>query len=85
MGAWSKDLEANNSEDNQKIGDIFIRIGPFLMMYTEYIKDFDKATSLINDTYTKNPKFRAVMDEIHVSYILIMYRFTEIGIKINVQ
>ena len=35
-------------------------------MYTEYIKDFDKASQCINETYGNNPKFKAVMDEIHV-------------------
>ena len=35
-------------------------------MYTEYIKDFDKASQCINETYGTNPKFKAVMDELHV-------------------
>ena len=42
-------------------------MAPFLKMYTEYIKDFNKATETINETYTKNKKFKAIMDEIHVS------------------
>jgi hypothetical protein len=69
MDAWSKEYESNYCDKNQKIGDIFIKIGPFLLMYTEYIKEFDKSNDLINETYLKNPKFKAVMEEIHVSYV----------------
>ena len=39
-------------------------------MYTEYIKDFDKASQCINETYGNNPKFKAVMDELHVRLAL---------------
>ena len=61
MEAW------NSSESNQKIGDIFKYFAPFLKMYTEYIQNFDKAMSTINQTYEKNAKFKQIMDEIHVS------------------
>ena len=73
MEAWSKDYESNDSDKSQRIGDIFMKIGPFLLMYTEYIKEFDKSNNLINDTYAKNPKFKAVMDEIQVSYVADKY------------
>ena len=61
MEAW------NSSESNQRIGDIFKYFAPFLKMYTEYIQNFDKAMSTINQTYEKNSKFKQIMDEIHVS------------------
>ena len=61
MKEWQKDCGSN-----QKIGDIFKTFGPYLILYAEYIKDFEKGLPLINDLYTKNDKLRAVMDEIHV-------------------
>ena len=73
MKAWQKNYDSNDSDKSQKIGDIFIKIGPFLLMYTEYIKEFDKSNSMINDTYAKNPKFKAVMEDIQVSYVANNY------------
>ena len=70
MEVWSKDCESDDCAKNQRIGDIFVKIGPFLLMYTEYIKDFDKSNNMISDMYTKNPKFKAIMEEIHVSNVV---------------
>ena len=61
MKDWEK-----KSEEKQKIGDIFKTFGPYLILYAEYIKDFEKGLPLIQDLYSKNHKLRAVMDEIHV-------------------
>ena len=52
----------------QRIGDIMVKNAPFLKMYTEYVKNFDTAMNTINTLYTKNSKFAAIVDEIHVSY-----------------
>ena len=51
----------------QRIGDIMVKNAPFLKMYTEYVKNFDTAMNTINTLYTKNSKFAAIVDEIHVS------------------
>jgi hypothetical protein len=61
MGSWHK------SPELQKIGDIMMRNAPFLKMYTEYVKNFDSAMNAINLQYAKNPKFAAILDDIHVS------------------
>jgi len=61
MGSWHK------SPELQKIGDIMMRNAPFLKMYTEYVKNFDSAMNAINVQYAKNPKFAAILDDIHVS------------------
>ena len=66
IDAWTKDYEQNKCDKPQKIGDVFKSKAPFFKMYTEYIKDFDKASQCINETYGNNPKFKAVMDELHV-------------------
>ena len=76
MDAWTKDYEINKCDTPQKIGDLFKTLGPFLKMYTEYMKDFTKATDCIDEHYANNPKFKAVMDEIHVrlKYLTIVTR-----------
>ena len=51
----------------QRIGDIMVKNAPFLKMYTEYVKTFDTAMNTMNTLYTKNSKFSAIVDEIHVS------------------
>ena len=33
-------------------------------MYTEYVKNFDRAVQTINQTRAKNPRFAQVMDEV---------------------
>ena len=52
--------------DPRRIGDIMLRYSPFLIMYTEYVKNFDTAMRTINQLYNKNSKFAAIMDTIHV-------------------
>ena len=61
METWPQESVAK-----QKIGDIFKTFGPYLILYTEYIKDFEKGLPMINELYCKNQKLKAVMDEIHV-------------------
>lgn len=39
---------------------------PFLKMYTEYVRNFDNAMTLINQWQAKCPRFAAIMDDIHV-------------------
>ena len=51
----------------QKIGDIMVKFSHFFKMYTEYVKNFENARTIINVQYQKNNKFAAIMDEIHVS------------------
>ena len=51
----------------QRIGDIMVKNAPFLKMYTEYVKNFDTAMNTINTLYSKNSKFAAIVDDIHVS------------------
>ena len=64
MAQWSEGPEF------QRIGDIMVRNAPFLKMYTEYVKSFDPAMTAIQQLYSKNRQFQAVMDEIHVRLII---------------
>ena len=57
----------DDSKRNQRIGDIFKGFAPFLKMYAVYIQTFDQTLDTINRNYDSNPKFKAIMDEIHVS------------------
>ncbi|XP_069190709.1 FYVE, RhoGEF and PH domain-containing protein 2 isoform X3 [Procambarus clarkii] len=52
-------------EQNRRIGDIMKSFAPFLKMYTEYVRNFDNAMTLINQWQAKCPRFAAIMDEIH--------------------
>ena len=61
MAKWDE------APQHQRIGDIMVKNAPFLKMYTEYVKNFDTAMNTINTLYTKNSKFAAIVDEIHVS------------------
>ena len=55
MKDWEK-----KSEEKQKIGDIFKTFGPYLILYAEYIKDFEKGLPLIQDLYSKNHKLSSL-------------------------
>lgn len=52
-------------------GDIMKSFAPFLKMYTEYVRNFDNAMTIINSWQAKCPRFAAIMDEIHVSMKII--------------
>lgn len=39
---------------------------PFLKLYTEYVKNFDKAMDSVNTLAGKNQRFASIMEEIHV-------------------
>ncbi|MGH0121595.1 UNVERIFIED_CONTAM: hypothetical protein FKN15_006572 [Acipenser sinensis] len=49
--------------DNQRIADIFVKKGPYLKMYSTYIKEFDKNVALLDEQCRKNPVFAGVVKE----------------------
>lgn len=55
----------NSWESNPRIGDIMKSFAPFLKMYTEYVKNYDDAMRLLGSWYNKQPRFAAIMDDIH--------------------
>ncbi|XP_047248130.1 FYVE, RhoGEF and PH domain-containing protein 4a isoform X2 [Girardinichthys multiradiatus] len=55
MGEW---------ESIQRIGDILQKLTPFLKMYAEYVKNFDKAMELLKQWTDRSPQFKAVIQEI---------------------
>lgn len=52
--------------EQQRIADIFVKKGPYLKMYSTYIKEFDKNIALLDEQYKKNPGFAAVVREFEV-------------------
>lgn len=53
-----------NWDSNPRIGDIMKNFAPFFKMYTDYVKNFDYATSLIGTLQNKVPRFAALINEI---------------------
>ncbi|XP_059843751.1 FYVE, RhoGEF and PH domain-containing protein 6 isoform X2 [Hypanus sabinus] len=51
----------------QRIADIFMEKGPYLKMYSTYIKEFDKNICLLDEQCKKNPTFAAVVREFEMS------------------
>ncbi|XP_067860740.1 FYVE, RhoGEF and PH domain-containing protein 6 isoform X2 [Heptranchias perlo] len=51
----------------QRIADIFMEKGPYLKMYSTYIKEFDKNVCLLDEQCKKNPTFAAVVREFEMS------------------
>ncbi|KPP63239.1 FYVE, RhoGEF and PH domain-containing protein 2-like [Scleropages formosus] len=49
---------------NPRIGDVLQKVAPFLKMYGEYIKGFDRAMELINTWMEKSPRFEKVILDI---------------------
>ncbi|XP_061113474.1 FYVE, RhoGEF and PH domain-containing protein 2-like [Conger conger] len=50
--------------ENPGIGDVLQKVAPFLKMYGEYVKAFDRATELINTWMEKSPRFEELVLEI---------------------
>ncbi|KAM9375914.1 FYVE, RhoGEF and PH domain-containing protein 4a isoform 2-T2 [Pholidichthys leucotaenia] len=55
MGQWAS---------TPRIGDILQKLTPFLKMYAEYVKNFDKANDLLKQWIDRSPQFKAIIQEI---------------------
>ncbi|XP_069384237.1 FYVE, RhoGEF and PH domain-containing protein 4a isoform X4 [Paralichthys olivaceus] len=55
MGEWAL---------TPRIGDILQKLTPFLKMYAEYVKNFDKAMELLKQWTDRSPQFKATIQEI---------------------
>ncbi|XP_058529237.1 FYVE, RhoGEF and PH domain-containing protein 6 isoform X2 [Ochotona princeps] len=64
-----KELEErmSNWTEQQRIADIFVKKGPYLKMYSTYIKEFDKNIALLDEQCKKNPGFAAVVRDFEMS------------------
>ncbi|XP_043989844.1 FYVE, RhoGEF and PH domain-containing protein 1 isoform X1 [Gambusia affinis] len=51
-------------DSNSRIGDILQKLAPFLKMYGEYVKNFDRAMELVNIWMERSAPFKAIIQEI---------------------
>ncbi|XP_040018513.2 FYVE, RhoGEF and PH domain-containing protein 6 isoform X2 [Gasterosteus aculeatus] len=54
-------------DENAQLADIFLKKGPYLKMYSTYIREFDKNVALLDEQSKKNPAFGAVVREFEAS------------------
>lgn len=52
--------------DHQRLSDIFVQKGPYLKMYSTYIRQFDNNVALLDEQCRKNTAFAAVVKEFEV-------------------
>ena len=57
-------------DSSPRIGDIIQKVAPFLKMYSEYVKNFDKAVELITTWSEKSLAFQEVISRIQVHWSL---------------
>ncbi|XP_037628585.1 FYVE, RhoGEF and PH domain-containing protein 1 isoform X2 [Sebastes umbrosus] len=51
-------------DSNSRIGDILQKLAPFLKMYGEYVKNFDRAMELVNIWMERSAPFKTIIQEI---------------------
>ncbi|XP_041429116.1 FYVE, RhoGEF and PH domain-containing protein 1 isoform X1 [Xenopus laevis] len=51
-------------DSNPRIGDILQKLAPFLKMYGEYVKNFDRAMELLNVWTERSSQFKSVIQEV---------------------
>ncbi len=56
-------------DENAQLADIFLKKGPYLKMYSTYIREFDKNVALLEEQSKKNPAFGAVIREFEVTRV----------------
>nr|DBA18685.1 TPA: hypothetical protein GDO54_016904 [Pyxicephalus adspersus] len=57
-------LKQLSRSTNPRIGDILQKLAPFLKMYGEYVKNFDKAMDIVNTWTQRSPVFKEVIHTI---------------------
>lgn len=53
-------------DENARLSDIFLKKGPYLKMYSTYIREFDKNVARLEEQSKRNPAFGAVVREFEV-------------------
>ncbi|XP_071401056.1 FYVE, RhoGEF and PH domain-containing protein 3-like isoform X1 [Centroberyx affinis] len=51
-------------DSNPRIGDILQKLAPFMKMYGEYVKNFDRAMDLVNTWAQRSSQFKSVVQNI---------------------
>ena len=55
-----------NRDTKRGIADIFVKKGPFLKLYTSYIRDFETMTATLDEAVKKHTAFQAALKEFEV-------------------
>ncbi|XP_028823311.1 FYVE, RhoGEF and PH domain-containing protein 6-like isoform X1 [Denticeps clupeoides] len=50
-------------DQHRRLADIFVKKGPYLKMYSTYIREFDRNVALLDEQCRKNPAFAAAVKE----------------------
>lgn len=58
-------------DSNPRIGDILQKLAPFMKMYGEYVKNFDRAMDLVNTWTQRSSQFKSVVQNIQVGLPLL--------------
>lgn len=53
---------------NPRLGDILQKLAPFLKMYGEYVKNFDRAMDMVNTWMQRSSPFKDVIQNIQVCF-----------------
>ena len=53
-------------EADPRLADIFVKKGPFLKMYTDYIREFESMVSVLDETRHRNPDFDKIVTDFEV-------------------
>ncbi|CAN0371411.1 unnamed protein product [Lampetra planeri] len=53
-------------EETPRIGDILQKLAPFLMMYGEYVRCFDRAMELVDTWSQRSPQFKKIIAEVQM-------------------
>ena len=62
-------------DKNPRIGDIFVTKGPFLKLYTSYIREFENMTTGLDDARRKYPEFDKVCSDFEVWLLQMINEF----------
>lgn len=63
---FSDNLSPPHRDTNPRLGDILQKLAPFLKMYGEYVKNFDRAVELVSTWTQRSPLFKEIIQGIQV-------------------
>ena len=59
-------------DEHQGIADIFVKKGPFLKLYSSYIRDFETMTGTLDEALKKYPAFQTAVKEFEVCFMILV-------------
>lgn len=81
----SDDLTPPRRDTNPRLGDILQKLVPFLKMYGEYVKNFDRAVELVSTWTQRSPLFKDIVQGIQVGQPHLGFMDTVLGLCFNVE